>query len=171
MNEMRDEYIERLLLHINSVREYGRRLHIPEKQLQEHDSSKWNDIEFWPYAKYFVAKDRSHHACKMMARAWLHHIHHNQHHWQHWIFPDGYIIDGAHLENGVMAMPDIYALEMIADWHGAGYAYQDSWDISEWLENNMPNIIVHSQTANFLNNELAKLGYAKIVYNNNWGTI
>jgi hypothetical protein len=100
--------------------------------------------------------------------AWLHHLHHNPHHWQHWIFPDGYNPPGAKMENGVMRMPERYALEMIADWHGAGRVYQNSWDISDWLSDNMPRILVHSETASFLREGLGKLSYAEIVNNRKW---
>ena len=62
-----------------------------------------------------------------------------------------------------MEMPRHFALEMIADWHGAGYVYEGTWDISKWLSKNMPRIRVHSQTAVYLREVLADLGYADVV--------
>ena len=168
---VREEYTKRLLLHIDSVREYGRKLDLPESQLQKHDLSKWSDIEFEPYAKHFVGNGSAVDANNVapdMAAAWLHHIHHNPHHWQHWIFPDGYNPPGSDLEDGVMEMPEKYALEMVADWHGASFAYTDSWNIADWLYENMLKITVHSTTALFLRGVLSDCGYADIVAMRRW---
>ncbi len=162
-------YRNRLSAHITAVQEFGRRIGVDENQLLLHDSSKWEPVEFIPYARYFVehggspvdrpdVKDE-------FVRAWLHHLHHNPHHWQHWIFPDGYCPSGSSVEpGGVVEMPKHFALEMIADWHGAGYAYTGSWDIAEWLSNNMPRIRVHSKTAAYLRETLDHLGYADVVW-------
>jgi hypothetical protein len=153
-----DKYTDSLLLHIDSVREYGRTLGIDEKQLQMHDMSKWSKAEFEPYAYTFSGDDAGPHY--RFYEAWLHHIHHNPHHWQHWIFSDGYSPPGSNIEYGVMPMPERYAMEMIADWHGAGYAYQNSWDIQPWLSENASRILVHSKTNLLLTDILTELGYS-----------
>lgn len=162
------KYRRRLTVHVSAVQTFGLKLGLPAYQLEEHDESKWDEAEFIPYARYFVEHggspvDRPD-VNDGFAQAWLHHIHHNPHHWQHWIFPDGYCPPGSSVEpGGVVEMPERYALEMIADWHGAGYAYTGFWDIAEWLGKNMPRIRVHSKTAVFLRSKLSDLGYATVV--------
>ena len=161
------QYEIRLRTHIEAVREIGRSCGLPEAQLQAHDLSKWSEEEFDPYARYFIDIKGggssevlpTGHVPPDMARAWLHHIHHNKHHWQHWIFPDTYNPPGANLENGVMEMPEKYALEMICDWHGASYAYTDSFNIQDWLLDNVTKIVVHSNTARYLEGKLTAMDY------------
>lgn len=162
------KYRESLERHIAAVQEFGKRIGVPKRQLEVHDQSKWSEEEFEPYARHFYGpKDNP----NSMARAWLHHIHHNPHHWNHWIFPGGWVPDGADCENGVLKMPAWYALEMIADWHGAGYAYTGSWDICDWLAQNMSRIILHSKTAQYVDEVLDMLGYADVIYGREWGRL
>jgi hypothetical protein len=156
-----------LVKHITFVREAGEKLGVDKVQLEQHDFSKWSYDEFLPYAINFQG-DKSPvlkgNAKEDFARAWMHHIHHNPHHWQHWIFPDGYSPEGARIENGVMVMPNVYALEMIADWMGASMAYTGSWDMTQWLYQNMPKIRLHSLTADYIRGVLDMLGYADTVF-------
>lgn len=158
------EYAESLRSHIAYVIEAGNNIGVPSYQLAVHDASKWGGEEFYAYAKHFKGGG----APKLFAQAWLHHIHNNPHHWQYWIFPDGYSTDGSNVENGVVYMPINYAAEMIADWMGASMAYTGSWDMTNWLCNNMRKIIVHSKTAEFLREQLDHLGYADVVYMHNF---
>ena len=166
--EIAKQYIERLTDHITYVREAGRGIGVRHDQLAIHDASKWTPEEFPAYAMYFVGnvKDQSPvdnpNTGDDFAAAWLHHIHYNPHHWQHWIFFDGWQPKNSSLENGVMAMPENYALEMIADWMGAGRAYTGSWDMTDWLLANIPRIRLHSKTALYVMSLLDKFGYPEI---------
>lgn len=165
-------YKRRLEAHIAAVQEYGRRLKplgLKMDQLNRHDQSKWHPIEFESYALRFCSGLPKEETAKYYAQGWLHHIHHNPHHWQHWMFPDRFDLLGADLENGVVEMPINYALEMVADWHGAGYVYspEAGWDISVWLSSNAPRIILHSRTADFLTRLMRQLGYSEEILN--WG--
>ena len=153
-------YLASLGKHIRYVREAGAKLGVSERLLLKHDESKFTIVEFFGYAKHFHGDGDP----EGFAEAWLHHIHHNEHHWQHWIFPDGYTPDGADVENGVIAMPQAYALEMVADWMGASKAYTDSWDMTDWLQKNMMRIRLHSRTAEFVRQVLSSLGYFDLVY-------
>lgn len=159
-SEIAKAYEESLKEHIAYVKEAGRRIGVPPEQLDFHDESKWKEPEFSGYALHFKGGG----APNEFATAWIHHIHHNPHHWQHWIFPDGYTPEGSNVENGIVRMPEKYALEMIADWMGASKAYTRSWDISEWLKANIPRVSVHSETAKYLREQLDLLGYANVVY-------
>lgn len=149
-----------LTRHIEFVQEAGRLIGVAGEQLDLHDKSKWSEEEFYGYAMHFHGGG----APDEFARAWLHHIHHNPHHWQHWIFSDGFTPKGSNVENGVVEMPQKYALEMIADWMGASRAYTGSWDMKDWLYKNMPRIRVHSNTAEYVRQTLDHLGYADIIW-------
>lgn len=155
-----DEYTGRLVTHIECVREAGAMIGVDRDLLAVHDASKWETVEFEGYALHFCGGG----APEQFALAWLHHIHHNPHHWQHWIFSDGYAPKGSNAENGVVRMPDRYALEMIADWMGASKAYTGSWDMTEWLGKNIPKIRLHSQTAKLVREVLDHQGYADTVF-------
>ena len=146
--------------HIVYVQEAGRIIGASENQLAVHDQSKWSETEFPGYAHHFKGGG----APDEFAKAWLHHIHCNPHHWQHWIFPDGFTPKDSNVENGIVEMPLHFCLEMVADWMGASRAYSGTWDISEWLWNNMGRIRVHSKTAEHLRGILDGQGYADIVY-------
>jgi hypothetical protein len=153
-------FIESLNRHISYVQEAGAKIGVHPRQLEIHDNSKWSDAEFQAYAKHFHGGG----VPDLFASAWLRHIHLNPHHWQHWIYPDGYTPKGSNIEKGVVQMPNIYALEMVADWMGASRAYTGSWDMKDWLWKNMPKIRVHSETAEFLRQTLDTLGYADVVW-------
>lgn len=157
-------YKDRLRAHIAAVQEFGRKIRVPERQLEIHDKSKWSDNEFAHYALHFCSDLSKEKTIADFVEGWLHHIHHNPHHWQYWVFPDGYSPPRSGLENGVMEMRPEYALEMIADWHGASRVYTGSWDIQKWLWENMPKIRVHTRTAEYLRNQLDGLGYADVVF-------
>lgn len=43
-------------------------------------------------------------------------------------------------------MPDVYILEMVADWAGAGRAITGKWSIVEWYEKNKNNIQLEVST-------------------------
>lgn len=166
--EEREEYTTRLLSHIKYVQEAGRRIGVPDEQLKEHDASKFSVQEFQAYARYFFSRKNISPVDSMFvendfAFAWLHHIHNNPHHWQYWIFPDGFSPRDSSLENGVMEMPKNYALEMVADWMGAGRAYTGSWDMTDWFSKNAGRIRVHSKTAEYLCTVLSREGMSDVI--------
>lgn len=152
-------FAESLREHIAYVQEAGRKIGVPEQQLEIHDQSKWSEAEFPGYARHFKGGG----APDEFAAAWLRHIHHNPHHWQYWVFADGFTPKGSNVENGVVRMPPLYALEMVADWMGASRAYTGLWDMKDWLKQHIPKIRVHSETAVVLKGILGNLGYTGIV--------
>ncbi len=167
--EAKTAYIDKLLSHIRFVQEAGRRIGVEETLLRIHDESKWSAAEFNAYAMYFCSGvDKSpvdaDSISDEFAAAWLHHIHHNPHHWQHWIFPDGYSPKDSSVENGVVKMPERYALEMVADWLGASKAYTGSWDITDWFSKNVGRIRVHSATAEYLRIVLGSANMSDIIH-------
>lgn len=165
-------YRESLELHIASVKEAGLMLGVDAYQLMAHDRTKWDADEFPYYAMKFGGGDESQDkglVADLFARAWLHHMQNNPHHWQHWIFPDGFTPKHSSIESGVLEMPSYYALEMVADWMGASKAYTGSFDMTNWLFENMPRIRLHSKTALFVTEVLSGLGYADMVETRWWG--
>lgn len=160
-----DRYLSSLVSHIKYVQEAGKKLGVPEEQLEIHDQSKFSIAEFGFYAKHFHGGGDP----DGFALAWLHHIHKNPHHWQHWIFPDGFTPKDSNLvESGVVAMLDNFALEMIADWMGASRVYTGSWNMHDWLIKNAPRIRLHSETRGFVIFELTKIGYGDTVNAIEW---
>lgn len=157
-NGIAEKYIATLTDHITYVIEAGRNIGVPMDQLWIHDDSKWTADEFPGYALHFQGGG----APDAFASAWLHHIHHNPHHWNYWLFADGYSPKGSQVESGAVEMPEKYALEMIADWMGAGRAYTGSWDMTDWLLENIPRIRLHSKTALYVMSMLDKFGYQEI---------
>ena len=153
-----EKFKESLEKHIKYVHEAGTLIGVPEEQLAIHDDSKWTEVEFTGYAHYFHG-ERTPEVIDRFACAWLNHIHQNPHHWNHWIFADGYTPKDSSVENGVVRMPDNYALEMIADWMGASMAYTGSFDMTSWLIENMPKIRLHSKTAGYVWGILNGMGY------------
>lgn len=107
-----------------------------------HDLSKFDPIEWIPYAKTFYAKDGTHRykPSDNFNQAWLKHIHHNPHHWQHWVL---------RLDSGdtvALKMPDQYMREMVFDWAGAGKAIHGTWDLPEWYEKNKEKMVINEST-------------------------
>lgn len=153
-------YLVSLHKHIEAVQEAGRKIGVNETQLIDHDRSKFSIEEFPYYARQFHGDKGDPDG---FAGAWLHHIHNNPHHWQHYMFPDGFTPKGSNVENGVVEMPYHFALEMIADWMGASYAYTGSWDMTDWLWKNIPKIILHSNTAEYVRETLDAMSYADTV--------
>ena len=70
---------------------------------------------------------------------------------------------GSDMDCGMIEMPQIYVLEMVADWQGASMAYTGSLDMRDWLHKGLPKISAHSQTVQFLRETLSELGYSDIV--------
>lgn len=127
-----------------------------------HDWSKFRPSEWLAYANWFggaygvrwspdtndrhrdeLALHES--ANQKFQHAWLNHIHRNKHHWQHWMIPEG---DSVKL----LEIPDIYLLEMVADWYGAGRAISGRKEISSWYEKNKTKINLHSKSRKILEN-------------------
>ena len=69
---------------------------------------------------------------------------------------------GSAIVDGALPMPEMFALEMVADWMGSSMAYTGDWDMSAWLTKNIPRIRLHPETATFVGEVLANLGYEAI---------
>lgn len=163
-------YAANLEAHITNVQIAGQALRplgeIPAAQLAIHDFSKYSVTEFPAYARKFFPGDNPVNPETIeqdFALAWLHHIHASPHHWNHWIFPDWFTPKDTNVEEGAMEMPEVFVLEMIADWIGANKTYTGSWSMEKWLGSNMHKIRLHSNTAQYVRECLIRLGYHETI--------
>lgn len=134
-----------------------------------HDYSKFSKEEFGAYARKFYGEYPNKDDISVVngwytgklkseineefGKAWTHHYKNNPHHWQYWIRADKPV-----------AMFEEDLREMIADWFGASRGYTGSWDMTEWLEENLPKIILHPNTRNKVYEILGEFGY--YIYHN-----
>lgn len=97
--------------------------------LWEHDMSKFSANEAFGYALYDF-KNPSPDSKAGFEKAWHNHKMNNPHHPEYWLNPN---------RSGILEplpMPDIYILEMIADWMGASTTYGST--LEEWMPKNLP---------------------------------
>lgn len=96
------------------------------RNLWLHDLSKFSANEAFGYAMY---NRETGHGKEEFERSWHHHKMNNPHHPEYWLNPNR----SGELEP--IPMPNIYILEMIADWIGAGKTYGST--LEEWLPKNI----------------------------------
>lgn len=99
-----------------------------QKNLWLHDLSKFSANEAFGYAMYDF-KNPNEKSKPAFEAAWHHHKMNNPHHPEYWLNPNR----SGELEP--ITMPPIYAIEMVADWMGAGKTYGSS--LEDWLPNNL----------------------------------
>jgi hypothetical protein len=150
------------------VYQAGRRLGVGRWQLLRHDLSKFRPSEFVPYGKFFyslpgatwqkaqVDKTKT----LGMCGAWLRHIRRNPHHWQYWCLINGASVvatRGTTVETQpieALPMPRRYVREMLADWLGAGRAYDGAYPESiatwKWWQQNKWQLVLHPETKKLL---------------------
>lgn len=162
-------FLHATIVHKWHVYRAGRRLGVGHWQLLIHDLSKFRRAEFVPYGKFFYAlpgagwlKAVQDPAARLgMLEGWLRHIQRNPHHWQYWVLVNGAsvvatrkvashgrIIETSPIE--ALPMPRKYVREMLADWMGAGRAYQGEYPASvaewKWWQDNKDQIILHPES-------------------------
>lgn len=106
-----------------------------------HDINKFRPSNFLAYANYFYLKngkgkfirdktgyyDASNTNDKSFDYAWHYHQRTNKHHWQYYCLPKD---DGTFK---CLDMPEVYIIEMLCDWRGAGRAQKTNPD-GTWQE-------------------------------------
>lgn len=152
------KHFDSVIEHIRYVQEAGVKLHVPSRLLLVHDLSKFSAEEFSNYAKHFHGGGDK----EGFLRGWLHHLHANPHHWQYYIIPNAIAEYNGQRSNQVLEMPQSYVLEMIADWMGASMTYTGTWEIGQWLVEEMPKISLHEKSTEFCRVVLREQGYGKI---------
>lgn len=96
------------------------------RNLWLHDMSKFSANEAFGYTMYIR---KTGHGKEEFELSWHHHKMNNPHHPEYWLNPNR----SGELEP--LPMPNIYVLEMIADWIGAGKTYGST--LEEWLPKNI----------------------------------
>lgn len=106
-----------------------------------HDMSKYSPEEYDGYDCYFYGvKDDRPEVQKKFDYAWLHHIHSNPHHWQHWVL----IEDSGNPKT--MEIPEIYLIEMVADWGSFAYRKKMPLELREWYDSHKDKIVMHPES-------------------------
>jgi hypothetical protein len=144
-------YEKSLLHHIDCVVECGKKLGVAEKQLRQHDASKWSYAEFAPYAIRFYGGEPTEESKANFDVAIKHHFSVNPHHWIFWV---------DHETKIAQPMPENYMLEMIADWQGATLAYNGDLDMRVWLGRNWNSITLEKDTRANILEILQDMGYS-----------
>jgi hypothetical protein len=136
---------------------------IPLYRLIIHDWSKFSRAEFGAYARNTAVRQgkqpRTEATDLEFGLAWLHHENRNPHHWGYWIPRSG------KFANRPLAMPATYIREMVADWLGAGRAYEHTWDMTNWLLQTLSGMLshMHKDTAVAVLKLLREIGYGAVV--------
>lgn len=157
-------YLDRLITHKTAVYRAGIELYsqIGEEfdidkdkfmyNLVVHDASKLSHVEYEGYYGYdFKDKDNNTpNQYRAFRAAWIHHYINNHHHVEHYslVKKDG--------TTELADIPDIYLLEMIADWKG-GCVYGDSFEV--YLQKNLHKFLFTTKTAERLKKLLSSLEY------------
>lgn len=101
-----------------------------------HDVSKFSTNEYFAYMDHdFTSGELS----PEFELAWNHHKHNNKHHPEYWMS----VSKSGNVH--ALDMPDVYILEMIADWIGAGKSYGSS--LAEWAPKNVKRFLFSRTTA------------------------
>src|SRR3990172_1780334 len=146
MRNIHLRHLRYLLRHKWCVFVACRQLHVPLWQAITHDLSAFSPAEWAPVARYCYEstwwddKRWPQDVADARARARLHHQHHNPHHWQHWLLKE----DGD--TTTALEMPERYAIEMVADWIGAGQAARIKTEVRNWYDKNKGGISLHPNT-------------------------
>lgn len=152
------KFLWTLLKHKWYVLKAGRLTGVPLWRLLVHDWNKFTLSEFGRYARNFQGDyskspvDRGQVSAEFTF-AWLHHENRSPHHWGYWIPRTG------QSAGKPLPMPVTQVREMIADFMGASKAYTDSWNIATWLNKTGPEMHLHSETLNIVNDVMIGIGY------------
>ena len=130
-------YLSYLLRHKWYVLCAGLPLGVPLWRLLIHDWTKFTPAEWGPYVRRFYPGRGQDADPTEFQRAWKHHWTHNPHHHEYW--------SAGGDDRSLLAMPETYVREMIADWIGAGHA-QGKTDTAAWYAQHGERMRLHPDT-------------------------
>lgn len=153
------KHLKTILIHKYWVFYFSCKLGIPWRGLV-HDLSKFSPVEFWESVRYFDGKVSPIVICKRhkgYSLAWQHHKGHNSHHYEYWVDR----LDGGGVP---LQMPWKDVLELVADYCGAGKAYQGkNFTLKDeyewWLEKKETGIKMNEATMYEVTGLLHALAY------------
>jgi len=132
---------------------------ISDEEIETHDASKFSNIELTGYVKQFCTDDKN---SPEWQAALKHHYDNNPHHWQHWLDDlNGKLCTGMAKP---LVMPSEQILIMTADWTAAMLQYNNTANISGWLNENLltNKINLHRETREYLDSALRDLGITRV---------
>jgi len=133
------KYILLTIKHKYFVFKAGIKLKVPIWQLIIHD---WSKFLLWKSYNNVFFGDKS--MDYEFSHAWLYHQNHEKHHWEYWIPRSSHNrVDSTMTKIEPIEMPEKYVREMIADWLGAGRAYEGKYPDPKnwtWYETNKERI-------------------------------
>lgn len=159
MNPRYNEYLDYLCDHISNVNRSWRVILRPylmsrmalsqitslDRQIDIHDTSKYDYIEFIPYLNHFYPHKDYPDDSLSYDMAWLHHQKFNPHHWQYYVL----VKDSGEVE--ALDMPFESIVEMLCDWHS--FSYTDLGNTAyQWYINNNDKMILSKNTIQILDN-------------------
>lgn len=120
-----------LVLSSVPVEEFKQAIRDAKDNVEKHDQSKYEDIEFFGYRKHFYpteseksfGNDYAHESEMYYEEAWKHHYENNPHHQEYWIDPE---------TNTPRDMELKYIVEMLSDWVAMSMYFNS--DTIEWYE-------------------------------------
>ena len=154
------DYFKKIVEHKIAVFEAGIELlkHYPSTtelatvfldNLAIHDMSKFSWEEFDGYLNWDFKTWSG--EVEGYEAAWVNHKRVNPHHPEYW-----FTVNRSGVSK-VLAMPEVYVMEMVADWIGAGKTYGSGLDV--WLPANLHTFVFHQDTAIILQKILNSLGF------------
>lgn len=160
VNDRSEEYYQYLDQHISGVKkafeEIKDNLNLKDfelenliKQIENHDASKYDDCEFYPYLYHFYPSEAEKDKKEFYDTAWNHHQKCNPHHWQYWVI----IKDGG--ESYPLDMPINYIIEMLCDWSSFKYKNPES-TANKWYSDNKDKMILSDNTRKIVEELLNK---------------
>ena len=116
----------------NEIVSYG----ILEENINNHDLSRYENIEFEPYAIHFMGKPTEKDT-ENFINAWIYHAQFNPHHWQYWNYFDD---DGKEirLDMGYICIVEMFCNHWSFCWEINDLNYIFEWypeQHFEWSEN------------------------------------
>lgn len=158
INPRYNEYLDYLNDHISNVNRAWRTILRPylmneltasqitnlDCQIDIHDRSKYDDIEFIPYLNHYYPHPDYPDDAESYDMAWLHHQKSNPHHWQYYVL----IKDSGKIQP--LDMPFDSIVEMLCDWHSFSYKDPTSTGYA-WYKDNQHKMILSTNTQKIVN--------------------
>lgn len=148
-------YLWAILKHKAYILQFGYMLKVPLWLLIIHDWSKFLPSEFGRFARdgRGYPKDGEPIGGDEFQEAWLFHESRNKHHWGFWIPGSG------KMAGKPLPMPEAYVREMVADWLTVSKSKTGQMNISVWLNENGPKMLLHQDTLNHVNDIMIEMNY------------
>lgn len=121
--------------------------------VKTHDDSKYSDVEFEAYRKYFYPLETETNKeiiQKEYDKAWINHYSNNPHHWEYWVD-----FDRDKERECLRFIREAYVVERICDWMAMS-KFQGN-NVVDWYEENKNKIYHSDEDKKFLEHILYNL--------------